>query len=399
MTTDLSSLAFLLAGTGSDILLLILVVFGGAKLMAEVFERLRMPGVVGEIIAGVVLGPSVLNLVQPSLTIETVADVAVMFLLFQVGLEIKPSELLRVGRTAMLVAILGVVAPFAMGWGIMMAWGEPQIESLFVGSALVATSVGITANVLAAKGLLQLAASRIIMAAAVIDDVIGLLVLAIVSGAAKGSINFLDIGLTALLSIAFVAIVVKWGSRAARHVVPRFEKVLRVQEADFSLAMVMLFALALLATKAGVAAIVGAFLAGMVLSETAGHRVHEMARGTKELLVPFFLVGIGLRVDVQAFRDPSVLALTAIITLAAVVSKLGGCMLGAWRLGRAEAFRVGAGMVPRGEVGMIVAQIGMSLGVVGNAAYLVVVGMAVATTILAPPLLAIAYRGARQPAP
>jgi Kef-type K+ transport system membrane component KefB len=384
----------LLAGGSTDLLLTILLIFGGAKILSEVFERLGMPGVVGEIVAGVILGPSLLSWIKPNEMLETAAEIAVMFLLFQVGLEVKPSELVRLGGIALVVAVLGVVLPFLFGWGIMSLYGEPQIEAVFVGTALVATSVGITANVLAAKGWIQLQASRIIMAAAVIDDVLGLLVLAVVSGAAKGGVQLLDVGLTTLISLGFVFVIVKWGSRAAQRVVPRVEKAMHAQDADFSLAVVMLFALSLLAVKAGVAAIVGAFLAGMALSETVGHRVHEMARGAKELLVPAFLVNIGVQADVHAFRDLELLGMTLLITLAAVVSKLVGCGAGAWKLGRVDALRIGVGMVPRGEVGMIVAQIGMSLGVVSGKIYVVVVGMAILTTVIAPPLLAAAYRGA-----
>lgn len=394
MDTGMPNLGMLLAGGSTDLLLTILLIFGGAKILSEVFERLGMPGVVGEIVAGVILGPSLLSWIKPNEMLETAAEIAVMFLLFQVGLEVKPSELVRLGGIALVVAVLGVVLPFLFGWGIMSLYGEPQIEAVFVGTALVATSVGITANVLAAKGWIQLQASRIIMAAAVIDDVLGLLVLAVVSGAAKGGVQLLDVGLTTLISLGFVFVIVKWGSRAAQRVVPRVEKAMHAQDADFSLAVVMLFALSLLAVKAGVAAIVGAFLAGMALSETVGHRVHEMARGAKELLVPAFLVNIGVQADVHAFRDLELLGMTLLITLAAVVSKLVGCGAGAWKLGRVDALRIGVGMVPRGEVGMIVAQIGMSLGVVSGKIYVVVVGMAILTTVIAPPLLAAAYRGA-----
>jgi len=385
---------FLLAGTpkATDLPLAMLLIFGTAKLLAELFERLGQPGIVGEILAGVLLGPSALAWIAPNELLIALADLGVMFLLFRVGLEVKPSELLKLGGTAAFVAACGVVVPFLMGWGIMLLWGEPQIEAIFVGAAMVATSVGITAQVLASKGLLQARASQIILAAAVIDDVLGLLVLALVSSMAKGRVNVAEISLTAAFAIGFVVLVAKWGAGTMVKVVPRMQQKLRVGEAEFALAMVMLFALSLVAVYAGVAAIVGAFLAGMALSGSIGPRVRDLAHGTTELLVPFFLAGIGLHVDASVFGNPSMLTLAGIIVLAAVVSKVAGCGLASLRLGKADAMRIGVGMLPRGEVGMVVAQIGFGMGVISQNVYAVVVLMAVATTLIAPPLLRIAYR-------
>ncbi|HSB17967.1 MAG TPA: cation:proton antiporter [Bryobacteraceae bacterium] len=392
---DLSAAFSLLLATGPEavkIPLSMLIVFGSAKLMAELFERLRQPAIVGEIVAGILIGPSVLGWIEPAELITALADLGVMFLLFRVGLEVKSSELMRVGGTALAVAILGVIVPFALGWGIFQFWGEPQLESIFVGAAMVATSVGITAQVLASGGWLQAKASRIVLAAAVIDDVLGLLVLALVSSMAKGSVNLLELALTGAVAIAFTIIVAKWGTRTMERVVPRVQQRLHICEAQFAFAMVLLFGLSLLAVYAGVAAIIGAFLAGMALSESVSHRVHDLAHGVTELLVPFFLASIGLHVDLSVFSQSSILALALLIVVAAVLAKLVGCGMGAIRLGRADAFRVGVGMVPRGEVGMVVAQIGLGLGVLGEHVYGVVVFMAVATTLAAPPLLRLAYR-------
>ena len=377
--------------------LAMLVVFGSAKLLAEVFERLKQPGIVGEILAGILIGPSVLAWIAPSAFLESLAQLGVMFLLFRVGLEVKSSDLLEAGPTATLVATLGVVAPFFLGWGILLLWREPQIEAVFAGAAMVATSVGITAEVLSSKGLLSARASKIILAAAVIDDVLGLLVLAFVSNLARGRVNVPGLMLTAAAALGFTLIVATWGARAARHMVPRVEQRLRIQEGQFALAMCLLFTLSLAAVYAGVAAIVGAFLAGMALSESAGRRVHDLAHGVTELLVPFFLVGIGLHLDVGVFRRPTTLALALAILAAAIVSKLVGCGLGAYKLGRKDALRVGIGMMPRGEVGLVVAQIGQSMGIIGPQVYAVVVFMAVATTLIAPPMLVAAFRGMTPP--
>jgi Kef-type K+ transport system membrane component KefB len=372
-----------------------LVVFGCAKLLAEVFEHFGQPGIVGEIVAGVLVGPSVLNWIQPNEILHALSELGVMFLLFRVGLEVKASELMQVGRTAFLVAMLGVIVPFILGWGIMLAWGYPQMESVFMGAAMVATSVGITAQVLNSKGLLHLASSKIILGAAVIDDILGLLVLAMVSSAAKGQINFVEIGITAALALGFTAIVAKWGTTAMSRLLPQAEARLRSGETQFNLALVLLFGLSVMAVYAGVAAIIGAFLAGMALAESINHRVHDLAHGITELLVPFFLAGIGLALDVSVFAAPGILVLAIVILAAAVFSKLAGCGMGAFHLGKRDMFRIGAGMVPRGEVGMVVAQIGLAMGVIEKSIYGVAVFMAVATTIVAPSLLKVAYRGER----
>jgi Kef-type K+ transport system membrane component KefB len=379
--------------------LAMLVVLASAKILDELFERFHQPGIVGQILAGVVIGPSVLGWMAPNDFLTALAELGVMFLLFRVGLEVKASDLIKVGPIATWVAVLGVAVPFVLGWGILRLWGEPQIESIFVGAAMVATSVGITAQVLAAKGLLQERASQIILAAAVIDDVLGLLILALVSSLAKGTVNVLELALTATLAVGFTLIVVKWGTKTMKRVVPHVLDKLQGGEAQFAMAMILLFALSVLAVYAGVAAIIGAFLAGMVLAESVGRRVHDLAQGVTELLVPFFLAGIGLHFSLAALSNWSIVTLAGLILLAAMLSKFIGCGLGAYRLGWADASRVGVGMIPRGEVGMVVAQIGQSLGVIGEHVYAVVVLMSVATTLVAPPLLKLAYRGLETSAP
>ena len=372
--------------------LAMLLVFGSAKLLAELCERFGQPGIVGEILAGVLIGPSVLGWVAPNDFLQTMASMGAMFLLFRVGLEVKASELMRVGGTATLVATAGVILPFFLGWGILALWGAPQIEAIFMGAAMVATSVGITARVLAARGLLAERSSKVILAAAVIDDVQGLLVLAAVSSMARGKVNVLEIVLTAVLAIGFTVLMATLGSRAMGRIVPKVQGTMQSAEAEFAFSLVLLFALSLVAVYVGVAAIVGAFLAGMALAEHVEPRVHDLVHGVSELLVPFFLAGIGLHVDLQVFTNPTVLLLALVILLAAVLSKFVGCGLAALKLGRADALRIGVGMVPRGEVGMVVAQLGLAMGVIRQNTYAVAVFMAVATTLVAPLLLNIAYR-------
>jgi Kef-type K+ transport system membrane component KefB len=294
---------------------------------------------------------------------------------------------------------LGVIVPFALGWAILALWGASRTEAIFVGAAMVATSVGITAQVLASKGLLHHTASQTILAAAVIDDVLGLLVLAVVSSLAQGKVNMLELAGTGAAAVAFTVVIARWGTGAMVRMMPRVEARLRAGNVQFNIAMILLFGLALLATYAGVAAIIGAFLAGMALSESLDQRVYHLVDGVSELLLPFFLVGIGLHLNLSPFAQASTLMLAAVIIVAAVLSKLIGCGLGALPMGFLNAVRVGCGMAPRGEVGMVVAQIGLGLGVIAPSIYGVVVFMAVATTLVAPPLINASFRNAvREPA-
>jgi Kef-type K+ transport system membrane component KefB len=372
--------------------LAMLLVFGSAKLFGELCERVRVPSLVGEILAGAIIGPGLLGWVTPNETLTALSDLGVMFLLFNVGLEVKAAELMRVGGTAFVVATAGVIVPFLAGWGILLAWGAPNGEAIFVGAAMVATSVGITASVLSARGLLNELASKIILTAAVIDDVLGLIVLAAVSAITRGRLSMLDLTLTASLAAVFTFVMGKWGTTVANRVLPHFKSRARAEEAEFHIALVLLFGLGLLAQYTGVAAIVGAFLAGLALSDTVDARVRDLTHGVTELLVPFFLVGVGLHFDVRVFQSRSTLILALVVLAAAVVTKLVGCGLGAVALGWQNVLKVGLGMVPRGEVGMVVAQMGLGMSVITTEIYTVVVFMVVATTLVTPLLLKIAYR-------
>jgi Kef-type K+ transport system membrane component KefB len=379
-------------GSSLSLPLAMLLVFGSAKLMSELCERVGLPGLVGEIVAGVLIGPSMLGWVAPNDTLKALSELGVMFLLFNVGLEVKASELMAVGGTAAIVATAGVIVPFLAGWGVMSLWGAPRTEGVFVGAAMVATSVGITASVLSARGLLNEVASKIILTAAVIDDVLGLIVLAAVSSLARGSINVWEIALTATMALAFTVIMAKWGTTAVNRVLPHFTSRIRAEDAEFHISMVVLFGLALLAQYTGVAAIVGAFLAGLAFSDSADARVRDLTRGVTELLVPFFMVGVGLNFDQGVFHNRSTLALALVILAVAVITKLIGCGAGAVSLGWGNVLKIGLGMVPRGEVGMVVAQLGLSMAVISSQVYSVVVFMVVATTIVTPLLLKIAFR-------
>ena len=384
-------------GEETRVLLTLFIMLAAAKVMAEVFERLRQPAVAGEILAGIMIGPSLLNLAAPSEITSILAEIGVIFLLFNVGLETKPAAIFKVGKSAAIVAVLGVVAPFFAGWLLMKAWGSTSVEALFVGTALVATSVGITARVLSALGLLDAPTARIILGAAVIDDILGLLVLAVVSSMAAGTVNYVEILTTAALAIGFTVFIAVVAAPVVTRVAPNAAR-LRSGHGMFIVGLVLCLGLSVAAAFIGVAAIIGSFLAGMALAEASEDHpdMHRQINGVTEFLVPFFLVNIGMQLRLDIFRSSSVIALCVLVTLVAVATKLLGCGLGAINLGVRRAAQVGMGMVPRGEVGIIVAQIGLSLAVIGPQLYGVVLFMAVVTTLIAPPFLKMLY--ANEPA-
>ena len=377
----------------SAVIFSLFVMLAAAKVMAEVFERLRQPAVVGEILAGIVIGPSLLGWVAPSELITILAEVGVIFLLFTVGLETKPQAIFRVGTRALMVGVLGVILPFIAGYLIALWWDGSFVEAMFIGAALVATSVGITARVLGSMGLLDTQSARIILAAAVIDDILGLIILSLVSAVSQqGTVDYAGLAKTAGAAVLFTVFVALVGSKVLTGLAPSIER-LRVSKPFFNIGLILCLGLSLASIYVGVAAIIGAFLAGMALAEATedNHKMHRMTSGVTEFLVPFFLVNIGMQLDLSVFRDLGVVALALIITAVAVVTKFIGCGLGAWGMTRREMAQIGIGMVPRGEVGIVVAQIGLGLGVISGHFFAAVLFMAVATTIIAPPFIKILF--------
>ena len=374
------------------ILLDLFIMLAAAKLLAEVFERLKQPAVVGEILAGVIIGPSLLGWVTPSEIISILAEFGVIFLLFNVGLETKPQSIFTVGRRALIVAVLGVILPFVAGYFIAIAWGGSFVESMFIGAALVATSVGITARVLGSMGLLDAPTARIILGAAVIDDIIGLIILSLVSAVGQGSVSYTGLAKTAAAAILFTAFVALVGSRVMNRLAP-FVQRLQLGKPFFTLGLILCLGLSVASVYVGVAAIIGAFLAGMALAEATeeNHEMHKLTSGVTEFLVPFFLVNIGMQLNLSVFRDSTVVVFALVLTLLAVVTKFVGCGIGAWGMSRREMAQVGVGMVPRGEVGIVVAQIGIGLGVIGQSFFAAVLFMAVATTLIAPPFIKVLF--------
>jgi len=359
-----------------------------AKILAEIFERLNQPAVVGEILAGVLIGPGVLGWVEPTDIIKVFAEIGVILLLFNVGLEIRPVSIVRVGKKAVMVGILGIIFPFAGGYVASRLWGGGEIEAMFIGAALVATSVGITARVLGSLGLLHRSTSQVIMGAAVIDDILGLMILSGVSSVSEGGINVAAIVGTAISAFLFVIVVGAVGSRLFKKLAPAINS-LRISKPFFKFGLILCLGLSYVALYIEVAAIIGAFLAGMALSEATRNNapMRRLTNGVMEFMVPFFLVNIGMQLDIRLFADGSVVAFAVFITVIAVATKVIGCGLGARSMGLRKSLQVGVGMVPRGEVGIVVAQIGLGLAVIDDKAFAAVLFMAVVTTLIAPPFI------------
>jgi len=372
----------------ADVLVALFVVLLVAKLGDELFKRLGQPALVGEILAGVVIGPSLLGLVEPDETLEVFAELGVVFLLFWVGLETRLSDMRDVGLTTARVGALGVIVPFAAGYGAGLVLGETGATSVFLGAALVATSVGITSAVLIELGALATTAARTILGAAVIDDILAMVLLAVAVGVAdQGGVDVISIGVVIALAVGFVVFVAVGGTR----LVARWPDVFhapKFSESPLLPAVILCLGLAAFSAQIGLAAIIGAFLAGMLVAETKDrHDFQEEIAPLYAFFPPFFFVFIGLEVDLGAFTDVSTLGLLLAITVLAFLTKFGAAWLAARSMGPRDAVVVGLGMVPRGEVGIIVAGIGATAGVVEPDLFAVIVGMSIATTLLIPPLL------------
>ncbi len=405
-----------------------------------IVERWGQPAVLGELAMGVLLGNlgliglHALDGAQANELLAFLAELGVVILLFQIGLESNLKEMGRVGLRALLVAIIGVIVPFALGTYVVGPWlmpGLPPITYLFLGATLTATSVGITARVFKDLGVLQAKESRIVLGAAVVDDVLGLLILAVVSAlATAGTVSLATIGAISVTALAFLVGSIVVGILVA----PRLGRLLSLIHTGvgmkFALALSFCLVFAYLASLVGLAPIVGAFAAGLLLDpvhfrffqepahvedlrriasgcrdaraarslgeiieRAANHHVEDLMEGVARFLVPLFFVFTGFKVRLETLLDPAVLGVAAGVTAVAVLGKLASG-LGAGR--GVRRWLVGFGMVPRGEVGLIFATIGQGLGVINDQLFSVVVVMVMATTLITPPILALMYR--RRPA-
>jgi Kef-type K+ transport system membrane component KefB len=369
------------------VLLSLVVVLVVAKAGGSLFRRLGQPPVVGELLAGVIAGPAMLGWFHVSVPMELVATLGVIVLMFAVGLETKASDLFRVGRTALLVATLGVVVPFAAGWAFGAASGLPVAEALFVGTALVATSVGVTARVLTDRGLITTRTARVILAAAVIDDVLGMLVLSVVVGATRSAFDPLHLALVVGQILVFIGFELLVAPRLLASHGHHLDRV-PWEHAPFAFALLVMLAMAATAEAIGLAGIVGAFFAGMMFAETHDRwSIDEKIRSLYAWLVPVFFAVTGARLDVGVLIRPEVLLPGLLLTAIAIATKVVGCGIGALGEGRKAALAVGIGMVPRGEVGLIVASVGLAAKVVSPAVYGMVVLVVIVSTLVVPPVL------------
>lgn len=368
-------------------LLLLAVILVAAKVLGELAERIGQPAVVGELLAGVILGPSVLGFVDPALpSLHLLAEIGVVLLLFGIGLETDLKRLVSVGGAAFTVAIVGVLLPFAAGFAVARGLGIALLPAIVAGAALTATSVGITARVLSDLGQLKSVEGQIVLGAAVIDDVIGLVILAIVSDLVAGNApSALGVLRTTAVAFGFLAAVLVLG----RFIVPPlFALIARTgkEHTLASMALALAFLLAVAASEIGSALIVGAFAAGLVLAPT--EHVQVIERGIVRLanvFVPIFFVAVGAAVDVRTFGSRDVLVIGLALTAVAIVGKFVAGFAPVWI--RARKTLIGVGMIPRGEVGLIFAQTGLAAGVINSGEYSALMLMVLVTTFIAPPLL------------
>lgn len=405
----------------SLILISLVVILASAKLGGALMERIQQPAVLGELIFGVLLGNlSLLGLHQLDYLksnegIGILAELGVIFLLFEVGLESNIKQMMEVGFSSFLVALVGVIVPMLLGWGVG-AWFLPQSSTLvhvFIGATLCATSVGITARVLKDLGKTGAKEARIILGAAVIDDVMGLVILAAVSGVIKAAdrggagISILDVFLIVLRAVAFLAAALWIGARLSPKMFSLASR-LHVRGMLLAVSICFCFLLSYLAGRIELAPIVGAFAAGLILDPVHYHdfrergelSIEELLRPISSFLVPVFFVLMGVRVDLKTFADSSILGFALALTVVAILGKQA-CALAVLEKGL-DRISVGIGMIPRGEVGLIFASIGAALmlsgsPVVSSSTYSAVVIMVILTTLVTPPLLKVSLaRGDRR---
>jgi Kef-type K+ transport system membrane component KefB len=378
--------------TISALLLALLAIFAAAKLFGELAERIGQPAVLGEMFGGIVIGVSGLRLIDPhNGVLHLLSELGVVLLLFLIGLDTDLKRLLSVGGASASVAVAGVALPFAAGAGAGLLLGYPSNVAFFLGAALTATSVGITARVLSDLGHMKSDEAQVILGAAVVDDILGLVLLAVVSAAAAGEkLTTFAIARMFALAVGFVVLAIVIGSILAPHLI-RWIARLRVVKALFFTSLMFAFALAWLADLAGSALIIGAFAAGLVLARTERggdieHEVHDVAH----FFVPIFFVLVGAAVDLRSLNpmNPATRPFFIIGLLLTIVAIAGKLLAGYAAFGRPlRKIIIGVGMIPRGEVGLIFAQVGLTAGVLTSGLYSSVALMVMATTFVAPPAL------------
>jgi len=378
--------------TADPFLFQLFFVFVWAKLFGEVFERLRLPAVLGEILAGVLLGPYGARLVVPTDAIYAIAGIGAIFLLFTVGLQTHPKDLLSVGRTSLYVALAGIAVPLIFGYSYMVLRHHPPHEAIFVAAAMMATSVGITARVLGDMNVLQTVAARIVLGAAVFDDVLGMIVLALVVGMMSSTgLEWAQFLVTAIEAVGFALLMMFYAPRVVKRMEPGMER-MSTRDAPLIIALAICLGLSYAAVKIGMAAIIGAFFAGLAFAEYSPRwNLRSRVFAINEFLAPFFFFSMGARLNMGVF-DSKLVVSAIVVSILAIISKLVGCGLPVLHSGLKTAIKVGVGMVPRGEVGLVVALVGLQMNIVSESAYAVVIFMTGITTLVAPPIMKVVFR-------
>lgn len=381
---------------GIQPLLSLFLLFVAAKVGEEIFERLQQPGLIGQIAAGFVVGPGLLSWVQATPTLSFMAEIGVIFLLFETGLRTKPEEMAEHGYISLAVGFFGVITPLAVGWLFAWSIGENAITARFVGTLLVATSIGITAKILADFRAANTTFGRVILGAAVLDDILGLLALSMLSSFAEQQSRWLNLLLTIVFVSLFFVVVLLLRRTAFPRVRARLGR-LRASAPQWSFALVLLLGFSAMAAYIGLAAIIGSFLAGMFVgeSEELAAPLRARAESVSSFVVPFFLANIGLKLSPHVLTHGRDLALIGALTGIAILTKLIACGISALPLGRRSALLVGLGMIPRGEVGIVVADQSLGIAAIPSAYYSIGIAMAVLTSLIGPMLLRLVLRPER----
>ncbi|MCK9590386.1 MAG: cation:proton antiporter [Methanoregula sp.] len=365
--------------------LLLFVALGGYLIAS----RINQSAVIGLILVGLLVGPSVLGLITYTDFVRSIAHLGAVILLFVIGFEFNMKDIVQPRNFA--IALIGVIVPWFGGWGLSVLFGFDSASAIFVGTACTATSIAITANVLKELGKLQTEAAKAIIGAAVIDDVLALLVLAISTDVVSGSFSYLSVAIVTVKAVAFIVIAAAFGLLVVSKYLQKLDTTPFVQkypEFIFIFAMMLAFMYAMFAEAVGLSAIVGAFIAGVSFKDVKLHQSHSLKEGAEYLQIIFaaiFFVSLGIIADLHAVT-PEILLFLLVLTLVAIITKVIGCGIPA-RLGglcTKDSLIIGFGMSPRGEVAMIVALIGLEADIIGQGVYVTLVLMSLLTTLITP---------------
>ncbi|MBT3761128.1 MAG: cation:proton antiporter [Candidatus Nitrosopelagicus sp.] len=390
-----------------EIIIAVGILLASAKLMGELFSRIKLPIVLGELLAGMIIGPFALgafllhpdtgeSILQIGPEIRTLGEIGAIVILFMAGLEMTPKEFLRGGKASFTVGTLGVVVPFFAGLLVFQAFGFDALQAMMIATALTATSIAISIQVLKEFNKIKTPEARLIIAAAVVDDILAIAVLSVVTsfGGAEAldNIDLVDVTFTILKVLGFFAAILI----GAIYIIPKVitPRIWKSTGSVEGIATASFFGAAAIAGMLGLSPIVGAFAVGMALSATKGfEKIENFISRIGLIFAPLFFAIIGAQVDFRTV-NLDVLMLSAVVIAIAIATKLFGCGLPAMLFlkNKAAGMRVGIGMISRGEVGLIVAGVGLSSGVLTGDVYTTIVLMVAVTTIITPIWLKMDYR-------